>query len=138
MKKLFLCAATLLLVLAGACTANGGQPSQPPAVESGTTGPAGMPAPPYSGVTGDPSAYPDELEVSGTVQETNDSLVLILLEGGGEYMLRFSENSRWDDGVETDILAGNKVTCMVKPEPTLTTPSQGEVIEVISNVKGAD
>ncbi len=137
MKKLFLCAATLLLVLAGACTANGGQPSQPPAVESGTTGPAGM-APPYSGVTGDPSAYPDELEVSGTVQETNDSLVLILLEGGGEYMLRFSENSRWDDGVETDILAGNKVTCMVKPEPTLTTPSQGEVIEVISNVKGAD
>ena len=139
MKKLFVFMGILLLILAAACTANSVHPTQSPAADPDTSNPVGMPARPGSGVTGDPSAYLDELvEVSGTVQEVNDGLVLILLVDGSEYMLRFSDKSHWDDGVDTKILTGNKITCMVKPEPTLTTPSQGEVIEVISNDKGTD
>ena len=82
----------------------------------------------------DPSANPDDLqEVSGIVKEVKDDLVLISLTDGGEYMLRFSENTTWREGADTLVAAGNKVTCLVKPEPTFTTPSQGEVIEVLVN-----
>ncbi len=132
MKKIFLIMALLLLILTAACTANGGRAADTSGPDG--TSPAGMPARPGSGVTGDPSAHLDELmEVSGTVLEVNDDLVLMTLEDGSEYMLRFSESSQWDDGVSKEILTDNVVTCLVKPEPTLTTPSQGEVIEVISN-----
>ena len=74
------------------------------------------------------------MKVSGVVKKINGALVLIAsAQDGGEFMLRFSENSKWDAGVDTQISIGNTITCMVKLEPTFTTPSQGEVFEVLSN-----
>lgn len=112
-----------------------GTESQQATAAPDETVPAGVPARPGSGKTGDPSAYLNDLvEKSGTVKTINDGLVLIdLADNGGEFMLRFSENSKWADGVDQKIEAGNTITCLVKPEPTLTTPSQGEVYEVTAN-----
>jgi hypothetical protein len=94
-----------------------------------------MPARPGSGLTHDPSVNLDDLqEVSGVVREVNGDLVLIELSGdGGEFMLRFSENSTWCEDVSTDINVGNTVTCIVKLEETFAPPAQGEVMEVLSN-----
>jgi hypothetical protein len=107
----------------------------PVTAESGAgQSPATMPARPGSGVTGDPSGnLQDAKEVSGTVKEVNDGLVLITLADGSDFMLRFSENSVFASGVEKQINVGNSITCTVKPEPTFTTPSQGEVLEVTEN-----
>lgn len=115
-------------------------PDGPAAADStgapGTTAPAGMPARPGSGATGDPSGrLADLVELSGTVREVREGLVLIETDKGGEYMLRFSGNSKWADGVGTEIETGNRITCRVRPEPTLTTPAQGEVFEVTENKK---
>jgi hypothetical protein len=97
--------------------------------------PADMPARPDSGVTGDPSAnLPDLVEVTGTVKEVNEGLVLISRPDTNEdFMLRFSENTKWDEGVNKELCTGNTIKCLVKLEPTFTTPSQGEVYEVIEN-----
>lgn len=77
------------------------------------------------------------VEMSGTVKEVNDGLVLIETADSGEFMLRFSENSKWDEGINKEIAAGNTVRCLVKPEPTFTTPSQGEVIKMTANEPAA-
>jgi hypothetical protein len=96
--------------------------------------PATMPARPGSDVTEDPSAnLPDLVEVSGIIKEDNQGLVLITLSDGSDFMLRFSENSKWAQGVSKEMKPGNTITCTVKPEPTFTTPSQGEVFEVTAN-----
>lgn len=136
MKKTVAFMLLILLVIAvcAACaTASPGTATPgtlPPAVSS----PAGMPARPGSNATGDPSANLGELvEVSGTVKRAQEGLVLITTSEGGEFMLRFSENSKWSDGVSQDIREGNTITCRVKPEPTFTMPSQGEVFLVIQN-----
>ncbi len=113
--------------------------AEPTAVETAkpeATAPNGMPARPDSGATSDPSAHLNDLvDTSGTVKQVNGQLVLIEPAGGGEFMLRFSENTRWDEGVSQTVEVGNKITCQVKPEPTLTTPSQGEVFFVTANEK---
>lgn len=75
----------------------------------------------------------DLVEMSGTVKEMNNGLVLIESADGGEFMLRFSENSKWDNGVNKELATGNTVRCLVKLEPTFTTPSQGEVIRMTAN-----
>jgi len=86
--------------------------------------------------TGNPSsALPGLVEVSGTVKEIKQGLILIeQYDDQGGFMLRFSENTKWRDGVKKDIETGNRIKCLVKLEPTFTTPSQGEVYEVIENI----
>jgi hypothetical protein len=101
---------------------------------SGTAGgqdAVNMPARPGSGVTGDASAnVPQLVDVSGTVKEVNGDLMLITCEDGSDFMLRFGEHTEWAQGVSKDINAGDFIACTVKPEPTFTTPAQGEVYEV--------
>lgn len=105
---------------------------QPSAAES--TAPAASPTKPAMGNLESPPAKAALVKVSGVVKKINGALVLIAsAQDGGEFMLRFSENSKWDAGVDTQISIGNTITCMVKLEPTFTTPSQGEVFEVLSN-----
>ncbi len=124
-------------------TANPTDRVEPTAMESpkpdataDASAPDGVPARPGSGATSDPSAHLNDLvEACGTVKQVNGQLVLIEPAGGGEFMLRFSENTRWEDGVSQTIEVGNTITCQVKPEPTLTTPSQGEVFLVTGNEK---
>jgi hypothetical protein len=144
-KKMFMIAAVILVVLATAsCAANinDGIITLDP-IENGeyvilpapADDPVGMPARPGSGVTGDPSAnLPDFVEVSGTVKEVNPDLVLITCNDGSDFMLRFSENSKFVEGVNQEINVGNSISCTVKLEPTFTTPSQGEVFEVLVNI----
>jgi hypothetical protein len=135
MRKLllFLLLLMIMSVLAACTSETGGTPDT--SMPAGTSAPSAMPARPGSGVTGDPSAsLVDLVEVKGTVKETKPGLILIeLINGGGEFMLRLSENTIWDAGVSKDILAGNIMICQVKPEPTFTTPSQGEVYRVMEN-----
>lgn len=93
-----------------------------------------MPALPGSDVTGDPSAnLKDLVSVSGVVKEISEGLVLITCADGSDFMLRFSENSVWAEGVTKEISVGNTISCTVKPEPTFAPPSQGEVFEVTKN-----
>jgi len=100
--------------------------------------PSGVPARPGSGMTNDPSVnLEDRQEVTGIVKTVNGELVLIdLAQDGGEYMLRFTEDTRWAEGVEPNICTGNTVTCIVLPEETFAPPAQGEVLEVLSNTAG--
>jgi hypothetical protein len=97
--------------------------------------PNSVPARPGTDVTSDPSAnLPDLVEVNGTVKEVKQGLVLITLaDGGGDFMLRFSEHSKFAEGVGTELKTGSTVRCLVKPEPTFAPPAQGEVYEVLSN-----
>ncbi len=107
-----------------------------PDATADTSAPNVMPARPGSGATSDPSAHLNDLVgTCGTVKQVNGQLVLIEPAGGGEFMLRFSERTRWDEGVNQTIEVGNTITCQVKPEPTLTTPAQGEVFLVTGNEK---
>lgn len=143
-KKILIFVVVIIAVLAAAsCAAkgddvvtldpmeNGGNVILPAPVET----PANVPARPGSGVTGDPSAnLPDLVDVSGTVKEVNEDLVLITCGDGSDFMLRFSENSKFAEGVSQEINVGNNISCSVKSEPTFTTPSQGEVIEVFENI----
>ncbi len=109
---------------------NGGNVTLPAPVET----PDGMPARPGSGATGDPSVnLPDLIDVSGTVKEVNEGLVLITCEDGSGFMLRFSENSKFAEGVSREINVGNTISCSVRLEPTFTTPPQGEVFKVFEN-----
>jgi hypothetical protein len=100
-----------------------------------STAPGSVPARPGRDVTSDPSAnLPDLVEVNGTVKEVKEGLILIsLADEGGDFMLRFSEHSKFAEGVNTEIKAGNTVQCLVKLEPTFAPPSQGEVYEVLAN-----
>ena len=126
--------AAVLLFMLTACAADPGRGTLSDDAAPDAS-PALMPARPGSDATGDPSGDLGDLtEVSGTVKTAQDGLVLIALtDEGGDYMLRLSDNTRWDEGVDKTFAAGNTVSCMVKPEPTLTTPPQGEVLEVIAN-----
>lgn len=146
MKKILLILLPLVVLAMTlmACAADNGTASQavttdmtsatPTPMASEEPAPNGVPARPGSGATGDPSAnLADLIEVSGVVKEVKEGLVLIS-QDGGDFMLRFSENSKWADGVDTKINTGNTITCLVKPEPTFTTPSQGEVFKVLKNV----
>lgn len=82
------------------------------------------------------TSSPDLQEVTGTVKEIKEGLVLITLsENAGDFMLRFSEKTQWAKGVNTELMTGNVMTCRVKPEPTFAPPSQGEVILVLKNDK---
>ena len=125
-------AVILAAVLLAACSAAGNEGG---AGTSPADSPSGVAARPGSDATGDPSVnLEDRQEVSGVVKEVNGDLVLIeLSDGSGEFMLRFSENSAWAKDVSRDIAADNTVTCIVKLEPTFAPPSQGEVLEVLSN-----
>jgi hypothetical protein len=135
MKKILLIPMLIIAFLLSACVT---QPavSTPPSTEpsAGQTE-AGVSARPGSGITGDESDnLQDLIEARGTVKEVNGDLVLITLsDNGNDFMLRFSENSKYDEGISKDIKAGNKIKCMVKPEETFAPPSQGEVYEVIAN-----
>lgn len=81
-----------------------------------------------------PADFTELTEVSGTVKEVKDGLVLLsLADNGGDFMLRFSENSTFAQGVDTEFKPGNTVKCTVKPEPTFAPPAQGEVYEVFFN-----
>jgi hypothetical protein len=92
-----------------------------------------MPAKPGLDVTYDPSANLP-VDITGIVKEIREGLVLVEIpDNGGDFMLRFSENTKWDTGVNTEIIVGNSIVCLVKPEPTVTTPSQGEVMQVLNN-----
>jgi len=138
MKRFILFAITVtMMVSLASCTVKGaGGPAATASPEvTASQSPASVPARPGSGVTGDPSGNLEDLqEVTGTVQEVRDGLVLIdLADNGGEFMLRFSENTHWDDGVSQEIQVGGTVTCLIKPEPTFAAPSQGEVMEVMVN-----
>jgi hypothetical protein len=140
MKRRLISAVLLAMaaVLLAACSAGGagsGSEASGITLPAPADSPAGMPARPGSGVSGDPSVnLDDRQEVSGVVKEVNGDLVLIGLAGdGGDFMLRFSENSTWCEGVSQDITVGNTIRCTVKPEPTSAPPSQGEVKEVLLN-----
>ncbi len=146
-KKMILLTVVILAVLAAASCAskgddtitldpmeNGGNVLLPAVDGPAVGGPADMPARPGSDVTGDPSVnLPELVDVSGTVKEVNEGLVLITCGDGGDFMLRFSENSKFAEGVSQEIKVGNKVSCTVKLEPTFAPPSQGEVFEVMEN-----
>lgn len=117
-------------------------PAINPAPDIVTTGPntgaAGVPARPGSGVTGDQSGNLGDLqEVSGVVRDLKPGLILIALDNnGGDFMLRMSDNTKWDAGVKSKVVkVGNTMTCRVKPEPTLAPPSQGEVYLVLKNME---
>jgi hypothetical protein len=115
MKRFLVILALTLVMLAGtACVANTYMPPTPPIPSENVA---------------------DLVEVSGSVKEVKEGLVLITTQDQGEFMLRFSENSKWADGVDTKIETGNKITCLVKLEPTFAPPSQGEVFKVVSNNK---
>jgi hypothetical protein len=113
----------------------GDQSSCSPSDLPESTAPGSVPARPGRDVTSDPSAnLPDLVEVNGTVKEVKDGLILIsLTDGGGDFMLRFSDHSKFAEGVNTEIKTGNTVKCLVKPEPTFAPPAQGEVYEVLAN-----
>ncbi|MHB1314464.1 MAG: hypothetical protein ACYCX2_03130 [Christensenellales bacterium] len=116
-KSVLLIGLVLLMIVTASCAA--------------TQGGNGQPSPEK---TPSPSGNPDWQEVSGTVKEVNQGLILIALnDNGGDFMLRISENTQWDAGVDKAFKTGNSVTCLVKPEPTFTTPSQGEVMRVLKN-----
>lgn len=137
LKPVFVAILLLILAFIFAACATVGLPSATvtpePAAESG---PAVMPARPGSGATGDPSAnLHDLVDVAGVAKEVKEGLVLITREDGSDFMLRFSENTTWDEGVDQTIAVGNRIACQVKPEPTFTTPSQGEVYFVSGNEK---
>jgi len=146
-KKMILFTVVILAVLAAAsCGAkgddtitldpmeNGGNVILPAVDGPAVGGPAQMPARPGSGVTGDPSTnLPDLVDISGTVKDINDGLVLITCDDGSDFMLRFSDNSKFTEGVSQELNVGNKISCSVKLEPTLAPPSQGEVFEVVEN-----
>ena len=103
------------------------------AAESGVVVP-GMPAVPGSDAAGDPSADLP-VEITGIVKEIKDTLVLVEIpDKGSDYMLRFSEISEWGTGINTEISVGSRVVCVVRPEPVLTEPSQGEVLRIVNNV----
>lgn len=81
-----------------------------------------------------PELLPEFMEVTGTVKEVKEGLILIsLTDDGGDFMLRFSENSKYTEGIDPEIEVGNSVKCLVKPEPTFAPPAQGEVFEVLFN-----
>jgi hypothetical protein len=126
MKRKFfmMLALTIIMVLSSACSTGnpGGKLT-------------GIPAGTDFTATGSPSAtHPDLQEVTGVVKEIKQDLILLsLAENGEDFRLRFSENSKWGEGIGKEILMGNTLDCLVKLEPTFTTPSQGEVYEVISN-----
>jgi hypothetical protein len=134
------------ILLFSACAA--GAPQEASATAAASAIPTETPAPATPLETATPgvsktgvggglkSQAPDLVEVSGVVKKVNGALVLIAPQGGGEFMLRFSENSKWADGVNAQIDTGNTIICRVKLEPTFTTPSQGEVILVLSNTHG--
>ena len=135
MRKLLILMLALLITMfmAVSCDTAGETETETTAVAESEDAPSSMPARPGSDVTGDPSANLP-VEVMGTVKEVNDALVLIEIpDNGGDFMLRFSENTKWDTGVNTEIIVGNSIVCLVKLEPTVTTPSQGEVIQVTAN-----
>ncbi len=137
MRKLLILMLALVITLfmAVSCDVAGENGTETTSVAESESGdaPSSMPARPGSDVTGDPSANLP-VEVMGIVKEINDALVLIEIpDNGGDFMLRFSENTKWDTGVNTEIVIGNSIVCLVKPEPTVTTPSQGEVIQVLNN-----
>lgn len=133
-KRMVVAFILVLIVLLGAC-ADKAVIEITAAPSSASQGPNSMPARPGSGVTGDPSAILKDLtNVSGTVKEIKQDLVLITLkDGGGDFMLRFTDKTIWDEGVSKDIKVGNNMECLVKLEPTFAPPSQGEVYEIISN-----
>lgn len=137
MKPIFVSCLLFALALVFAACATVGLPVATVTPEpAGESGPAVMPAKPGSDATGDPSAnLHDLVDVAGVAKEVKKGLVLVTLEDGSDFMLRFSENTRWDDGVNQQVSVGNRITCQVKPEPTFTTPSQGEVYFVTGNVK---
>lgn len=127
----FLIAIILIMALLSACVSQQAISIKPSEEQTATV----VPVSPGSGVSADTSDIINNLtEVSGKVKKVNGDLVLITLsDNGSDFMLRFSENTKWDDGVSKDIRTGNMITCMVKPEETFAPPSQGEVYEVISN-----
>jgi hypothetical protein len=139
-KRLALLISFALVVLVfAACDPDGRaggpviNPGGGPADDAGA--PQVMPALNGEGRTGDPSAnLPDLNQVCGAVKEVKEGLVLITLpDNGGDYMLRFGENTVWDEGTDQSMLAeGKTITCTVKPEETFAPPAQGEVFEVIS------
>lgn len=135
MVSIVLCLAVITLFAACSKGTNEGSEGSANTLPAPMDTAAGVPARPNSDVSGDGSVNLDELmEVSGTVKEINSNMALIsLTENGEDYMLRFSEKTTWRENVNTNITAGNILKCNVKPEPTFTTPSQGEVIEVLSN-----
>lgn len=136
MKKAFISILLIVLIVSAftACATASPAAASTVTVSPAASSPAGVPARPGSGATGDPSAnLGDLVEVSGAVKQVREGLVLITTGEGAEFMLRFSENSKWSDGVSQDIREGNAITCQVKPEPTFTTPAQGEVFLVIQN-----
>lgn len=141
MKRLLIAAIVwaLAMVLLTACSAGAGSSTDASGIilPAPADSPAGVPARPDSGVSGDASVnLEDRQEVMGVVKEVNGDLVLIsLTQDGGDYMLRFTEDTRWAEGVETELCVGNTVTCVVLPEETFAPPVQGEVIEVLSNEK---
>ncbi|MHB1150720.1 MAG: hypothetical protein ACYCWE_10535 [Eubacteriales bacterium] len=135
MRKLLILMLALVITMfmAVSCDTAGETETETTAVAESEDAPSSMPARPGSDVTGDPSANLP-VEVMGIVKEINDALVLIEIpDNGGDFMLRFSENTKWDAGVNTEIIVGNSIVCLVKLEPTVTTPSQGEVIQVTAN-----
>lgn len=138
-KTAFLIAMLAILMAMLSACATTGQPQAATAnaltpSASDSAAPSGVQARPGSGVTGDPSGnLQDLVEVKGTAKEVKEGLVLITLEDKSDFMLRFSENTQWADGVDKTIKQGNTVDCLVKPEPTFTTPSQGEVFRVLEN-----
>lgn len=96
-----------------------------------TNGPAGVDTPVSPGAT-DPTA--NLQEVTGVVKDLKSGLILIsLVNNGGDFMLRISENTKWAEGVDKTVKVGNCMTCRVKPEPTFAPPSQGEVYLVLKN-----
>ncbi len=138
MKKIFIfiLLIAMTITVCAACATASPAVSSPGTASPAASSPAGMPARPGSGATGDPSANLGELvEVSGTVKQIQEGLVLITTNEGGEFMLRFNERAEWGIGVSREIKEGNAITCRVKPEPTFTTPSQGEVFLVIQNAE---
>lgn len=121
----------LLMILLAACATQ----VIPPATSSATN--TDLPAASSPAVTGTPEAtMPNLVEVSGVVKKIDGDLVLIATQDAGDFVLDFSGNSKWADGVSTKIEIGNTMTCRVKPEPTFTTPDRGEVYLVLSNKKG--
>lgn len=136
MSKLLILMLALVLTMfmAVSCDTAGEKGTETTVTESESgDAPSSMPARPGSDITGDPSANLP-VEIMGVVKEIKDSLVLIEIpDNGGDFMLRFSENTKWDTGINTEIVVGNSLVCLVKLEPTVTTPSQGEVIQVLSN-----
>lgn len=74
------------------------------------------------------------VDMEGVVKQVDEGLALIELgDEGGEFLLRFTDNTVWNEGINTYVDVGNIIQCRVKPDATFTTPAQGEVFEVLKN-----